>query len=309
MSIAELGVYSGPVRTALDDNAEGVSTFEKFAGRPVTRRSDFLPDQTWRQLETCEWLFEAEAKSPVKRKLDLGVPMLPRQEAADGWTLSDVASGKTDSTWQRFADILALWNDKIDLYLRLGWEFNGSWYPWKANDYGAFCEAFRRVWTIIIQKAPLVKFIWNPSQGKYGLILPETCWPGDRYVDMVGLDFYDYHWLYQEKGTSKAIRDRVWKILAHDKYGLDWWAQFALDHRKPFVLPEWGPGIKYNGGGDNPDFVHRVLTHMEGLSAIEFGSYFNTGNNEVEHRLTLNTKLPLSAVAFQQRMSAWRTEG
>ena len=80
----------------------------------------------------------------------------------------------------------------------------------------------------------------------------EDAYPGDDYVDVIGLDIYD-----QEKWCK--IKDPVerWnKIYLNGDHGLKWHRDFANAHEKPMSYPEWGSGG--NDSGDNPYFIEQM---------------------------------------------------
>jgi len=98
------------------------------------------------------------------------------------------------SDWAR-----RLKNVKGDVYLRILHEFNGDWYPWciANNDKNPklFIQAFQHIRQIFWkEKADNVKFIWCPNS----MSTPQASWnnfmdayPGDEYVDVVGLDVFN----------------------------------------------------------------------------------------------------------------------
>lgn len=98
------------------------------------------------------------------------------------------------SDWAR-----RLKNVKGDVYLRILHEFNGNWYPWCVanNDKNPqhFIKAFRRIRGIFWnEKATNVRFVWCPNS----MSTPQASWnnfmdayPGDEYVDVVGLDVFN----------------------------------------------------------------------------------------------------------------------
>lgn len=88
---------------------------------------------------------------------------------------------------------------KGTILLRILHEFNGDWYPWciANNDKNPqlFIKAFIHIHDIFTaQNVKNVKFIWCPNS----MSLPQERWnfimdayPGDEYVDYVGLDIYN----------------------------------------------------------------------------------------------------------------------
>lgn len=88
---------------------------------------------------------------------------------------------------------------KGTVLLRILHEFNGDWYPWCIvnNDRNPelLVKAYRRIYAAFKnQEVKNVKFIWCPNS----MSLPQEKWnyimdayPGDAYVDFVGLDIYN----------------------------------------------------------------------------------------------------------------------
>lgn len=302
------GVYAGPGTT-------GVRAAQDFAatlGAPITRRSDFLADSTWIGMEgSIPYALDAHAAGPAMT-LDLAVPLLTRESKASGETLASIADGARDELWHHLAEQLAA-HPRDPIALRPGHEMDGNWYPWStclAGGYDAYAAAYRRLWSIIATTPGTqhVTFTWCVTNGRRSVSpTPELAYPGDRYVDTIGVDFYDYSWLYARDGQGKAVRDRAWGLLTTGAYSLPWWADFARAHRKPLALPEWGIGTKADGtaGGDNADFVHRVLDACA-AGGIASASYFEAQGNGVDHRIaTPTTAFPAAAGAYRGRMSAW----
>jgi beta-mannanase len=90
---------------------------------------------------------------------------------------------------------------KVDgiVLLRILHEFNGDWYPWciakNNNDPVLLVKAFQHIHNIFKeQQVTNVKFIWCPNstsfpQEKWNYIM--DAYPGDEFVDYVGLDIYN----------------------------------------------------------------------------------------------------------------------
>lgn len=298
------GVYAGPGAKGV----EGAKAFAKYFNAPLTRRRDFLPYDRWDQIATGDWVLTAHKDETLD--LDLAIPLMTWEGIAGGETLRDVANGNRDVEYSRLAKAIASTNH-TEITVSLGWEFNGNWYPWRTTDDTAqdFIDAYRRVWALFVGDHNMdhVKFIWCVSNGPLSSFPnPVLAWPGDRYVDLVGVDFYDYHWSYSRSGTSKTQRDNVFLDLTNAEDGLDRWLEYGEYYKKPVVLPEWGAASKADrtGGGDNSDFVNRVLSLIEQRKVL-WGSYFEAGNESVDHRIATNdSKLPSCRGAFRSRMSA-----
>jgi hypothetical protein len=134
--------------------------------------------------------------------------------------------------------------------VRLGWEFNGDM-DWRGTDPDTWIACYRHAATAIRATDPDVLLDWTinghgtPSSVCGGR--STNCYPGDAYVDIVGIDNYDHF----PAVRTVADFDRV----AAQPDGLDWLFAFAQAHGKPFSVGEWGvvPGAT-DGRGD-PEFV------------------------------------------------------
>jgi hypothetical protein len=116
---------------------------------------------------------------------------------------------------------------KGTVLLRILHEFNGDWYPWclanNDQDPKLFIKAYRHIHDIFTaRKADNVKFIWCPNSMSW----PQESWnfimdayPGDAYVDYVGLDIYN--------GAGKEFS--VWRSFR--KEGIE--NYFVLTQRLP----------------------------------------------------------------------------
>lgn len=74
-------------------------------------------------------------------------------------------------------------------------------------------------------------------------------YPGDDYVDYVGIDAYDVSYAWRtypypddcDAGCRADRQERAWDKAIHGgKRGLEFWADFARHRGKPLTLPEWG---------------------------------------------------------------------
>lgn len=138
-------------------------------------------------------------------------------------------------------------------------------------------------------------FDWNPALG-WNSVRAEEAWPGDDYVDVVGIDVYD--WVYGEGALSPEDR---WDRLLTMEYGLDWFASFAAEHGKPLSVPEWGLASANSngggGGGDDPLFVRNLAAWMSEHRVV-YEAYFDVDLPGGErHALTA---FPTAATAYRE---------
>ena len=275
-----IGVYTGPAGTA----AHG--SFSAWLGTEATYALDYVDDaQSWTNMASfSDWMLDPWAswvRAKAGRRLVISVPML--NQASSG-KLADGANGAFDAYFATLAQEIA---DKGlgEAIIRLGWEANGDWYPWKAStDPEAWKAFFRRIVGVMRAVQPQVagqprqafEFLLNYNRGTSGTAIRfDTIYPGDDVVDMLGLDVYDHKWM-----DTTSAPDVRWNEVLHGEMGLDQFKAFAAAHGKPMSIPEWGlaqQGIDDNGGvGDNPYFIDRIADWFaENPAALRFQSYFN----------------------------------
>lgn len=115
-------------------------------------------------------------------------------------SLRSIASGKQDKALRSFAKSLAESGGII--MIRFAHEMNGDWYPWagfhNGKDPVPYIDAWRKAHDVINKevgnKATLV-WIWsvnNRSVPSEPWNRPHHYYPGDGYVDIIGVDGYNW---------------------------------------------------------------------------------------------------------------------
>lgn len=224
-----------------------------------------------------------------------GVAMIPEHSGA---TLSAGAVGAYDRYYLLLAQRLVA-GGQGDVWLRLGWEFNGDWYGWRASGSpGTFAAYYRRIVDVMrTVSGAHFRYVWNPSLGA-AAFPAERAWPGNSYVDAIGLDVYDACWAQGTypvpSGASPAQADvrrqQAWSGYLHEDHGLNFWAGYAAEHGVPLALPEWGlVSAGLHGGGDSPTFIDSI--HAWAVSHhVVFESYFDSAGDLGDHRLATYPK-------------------
>jgi len=261
-----LGVYIG------GGNRSGFASFASWLGKTPAYVVDFLVGTSWSTIGDPSWVSSQWAGSGAK--LVFSVSMLP----SSGATLAAGASGSYDSYFTTLANALVS-EGNGDIIIRLGWEMNGNWFPWSIqggneSNYAAF---FRRIVTAMRAVSPNFKFDWCPACGSSyvsgAFLNSEACYPGDGYVDYIGLDLYDQSWV-----TGWNVESNRWASYLTEPYGLNWHKAFAATHGKQVSFPEWGLMTGGNGGGDSPPFVQNMYDWMA-ASNLGYQSYFDFSNS------------------------------
>ena len=279
---AKLGVYRG------GGNSGGVHEFEVWLGRPVDVALDFLAQSTWNEIAAPTWWASRWGATPYR--VVYSVPMLPDS----GGTLQQGAGGAYNSYFRQLAQTL-LANGEGDSIVRIGWEFNGSWMRWNAQaDPAAFVGYWRQiVETMRSVTGTRFAFDWSPNRGR-GSVAPDLAYPGDSYVDYVGMDSYDTGWA---EGWQDPVRR--WQTMLTEPYGLEWHRRFAAEHGKQMSYPEWGLWIRDDGhgGGDDPYYIEKMRAWID-ANDVAYHSYFEYDAPDGQHRL-MTGQFPLGAAAFR----------
>lgn len=219
----------------------------------------------------------------------------PAGQATVRAALQATVNGSNDSQFSTAANYLKS-GGFSDAVIRLGWEFDGGWMPWSSvGNEALWASAFRHVVDVFRGISPSFRFDWN---GDPSFMQTQTAaYPGDGYVDIIGLDVYDkgipVAWNSSTLGWSDPTAAFNWELV-----NLRWQRDFAIAHGKQVSYPEWGlSGVNAsttsNVGGDDPTFVRGMYNWMTSLPAtgagsLAYHSYFNEDADDGNHRLTAN---------------------
>ena len=270
-----LGVFRGSGKPA------EVTAYEKWLGKPVNHVVDFVgrtPVGTanpWAKIDDPSWWCNQWRDKPWQ--LSLSTAMLPNSD----FTLAAGAKGTYNSHWDKFGRTLVA-KGCGDAILRLGWEFNGKFFPWAAGGKEASYAAYWRQIVTTLRKVPgqSFRFDWCPLAGVPNADLAKA-WPGAAYVDFVGLDAYDTSNLIGSTGAKR------WETQLTRVAGLNWHAKFAAEQGKPMSFPEWGVTTRVNdkvGGNDNPYYITKMMEWIRSHN-FAYTSYFEDNAVDGDHRL------------------------
>lgn len=118
-------------------------------------------------------------KQYVERAKQAGAALQIAWEPMDGL---DAVKEETVRQWAREAKAAG-----IPIFLRYASEMNGNWVVWH-GDPQKYIQNFRMVHDIMEQEAPNVAMVWSPGEVPMYSIPPY--YPGDAYVDWVGVSLY-----------------------------------------------------------------------------------------------------------------------
>jgi len=238
-----LGDYVGWV------DPSGMAQFGTETGTHPTLATDYL-DRTdgWSAMDAAYGM-----GGWGSYRLVLGVPIIP---GSSGGTLAQGASGAYNQYFATLAQNLVA-EGEGNAILRLGWEFNGNWYPWSvANNTDA--QNFAAFWRQIVNTMRAVpgeqfSFLWNPNLGGSSSWNLADAYPGSAYVDYIGSDTYDEYW------GSPMTPQNSWSNILNQTWGLNWLVSFAASEGRPIAIPEWSVCIRSDGHGlgDDPYFINQ----------------------------------------------------
>ena len=286
-------------------NTAGLTKLSSTLPQPIALGSDYFDERSWAGVDSDMWLIQRWRATNLP--MVWGVPMLP---STGGVSLATGATGAYNSYFSLLASNLVA-NGQGSSTLRLGWEFNMPSFPWFAAGQA---PAFVAYWQQIVNTMRAVPganftFEWNVSRGAGGWSDKamgnfDNYYPGDAYVDVVGLDVYDQAW-----NTYPGPAQEFQNIQAQP-WGLNWISGLAAAHGKAMAIPELGLGVGPSApnsgvftatgpvcGGDNPAFI----TDMMGWAAanhVRDVGFWDYGPSSID-----NGANPLTAAALRQALA------
>ena len=172
------------------------------------------------------------------------MPGAEAENASPDWSCAAIAKGKQDDYIRQYATDLKKFGHPI--MLRFAHEMNGTWYPWgtgfnkkgerqNGNDPAAYVAMWRHVWGIFKSVgASNAYWVWSTNllflNAQNSLAQQQAdfaaLYPGDEYVDWIGLDGYNNGTKAKWKSFSELFGDSYKTITALTQ--------------KPFTLAEFG---------------------------------------------------------------------
>lgn len=272
--------------------------FEAWRGAPIQTATDYMEWSNWSEIEDPSWDIAAWQQAPSIQPV-LSIPMW----AATGGSLSAAAAGSYNQYFATMAKNLIA-GGLGSAIIRLGWEFNGDWYPWSATNSTTAAE-YAKAWRAIVGTIQAVPgghftFDWSMTVNDGG-VNPSLAYPGDQYVNYIGMDVYDWD---ESPGMTAAQR---WNAIVNDGYGLAWQANFAAQHHKQISFAEWALAYDPNdpgaGGGDDPTFIQNMYNWF-GSHNTAFEDYFDADANGDDFGITTgNGEFPNATALYEQLYS------
>jgi mannan endo-1,4-beta-mannosidase len=242
-----LGAYVG------SDSAGALTSFERTLGAHVAIASSFrgwgdvFPDQAQRQ--------QAATGHTLLVAWDLGATRATRfatftDGSHDGYLAQEAAAARSFGK---------------PLYIRPWAEMNGDWVPFQptargdrpaGGTYAQFVSAWRYLVTFFRRHgATNVRWVFNPTTDTYAQTTAVSrIWPGTAYVDVLGLDGYNW-------GNGGVLR---WRSFA-DIYTVQYRRLIALAPRLPVWVCEFGSKANNENDGAPIDPRHSKASWYAGM--------------------------------------------
>jgi Glycosyl hydrolase family 26 len=264
-------VLLGVWQAGVPEDMSTLSTFQHDAGKKaaiVALWRDFgssknVLDVSWLQTIADQGSIPLIFWSPVN--WDVGTSQAP-------YSLSAIISGGEDSYIRGWAQQLAAYGQPV--FLLWGHQMNGNWYPW-GDQPKKYVAAWRHIHDIFVSAgATNVLWVWGPNVFKPGSLAKNAVsfYPGNRYVDWVGLAGYNV----PEKGWSsfKQLFSYAYRTLT---------ARIA----KPFMVSEMESGEatpkQAKAGKSKAHWIMQALTvEIPNMKRIDAFVWFNEDKSKAQ---------------------------
>ncbi|TMV48436.1 hypothetical protein FE783_18145 [Paenibacillus mesophilus] len=166
----------------------------------------------------------------------------------------------------------------IPIFLRYAGEMNGDWTAW-SGDAAKYIEKFRIVASVMHAEAPNVAMVWSP--GDVPRFNMAGFYPGDEYVDWVGVSLYTEPYSHGNPDESMEANTPIEKL--EELYAL-------YADRKPVMLSESAVSHYTNvDGKSHTDFALMNLDRLYRVMRVKYPrlkaiTYFNVDLKTKESR-------------------------
>jgi hypothetical protein len=234
------------------------------------------------------WVAEAPQSHQLVVEVDLIPSNLSDVNDPLSWETSCAAGDFNSYASQLGANLVSagLQNSVI----RLASEANGTW----EGDYVGSTTQEQTLWAscfdnevTALRSAAGEHFLidWNPDACTQPIPWANY-YPGNSYVDIMGLDLYDVDCHTPDTAVS-------YSTLSNEAFGLVSFEAFAASQGKPMSFPEWG--LASSSAGDDPAYISGIASTVNNGN-FAFQEYFDTGSGG---SLPIDAgSTPLSAAAY-----------
>lgn len=179
----------------------------------------------------------------------------------------DILNGEYDSYFTRYAQAIAKFEHPV--LLRFGNEMNGDWCIYSAYHTGKDTEIYKKCYRYIHEiftenGANNVLWVWNPNEKSF----PNFTWnamemyyPGNEYVDIIGLTGYN---------TGTYYSGESWRSFRQIYSGL--YQKYEAMFSQPLMITEFGCS---SIGGDKAAWIANMFQELPNYPAIKVAIWWN----------------------------------
>lgn len=202
-------------------------------------------------------------------------------------TTKQIAQGVYDAYFVEAAQAVKEFGSPI--FISIDHEMNGTWYPYSEAypnsgvTAGDFVMAWQRIVNIFRKVgANNAAFVWSPNVPDVGPVAFTKYYPGDDYVDWIGVSFYS--------GNRMEAMDTIYRTYSD---------------RKPFFITEWATAPEksryYPGYPGDANWVNQVfqalVTRYPRVKAISWFNWNKGDGNYLLQRVPDQTRVYAADVA------------
>jgi hypothetical protein len=263
--LVALGMLLGCCGVAAAEPGSGESAAAEGIARPPVALGTFIHD-SYRRPQLYDKFTREVGRAPVVigSYKNWGIPLIDAEQLDAIWSrgavpmitwepwgrqtysLRDIARGRYDAYINRSAAAAVRWGKPF--FLRFAHEMNGGWYPWGRGTNGNTPRIYREAWRHLVKifrahGADNLRWVWAPNQNFSGRYPFARYYPGDNWVDWIGLD--GFNWQLSPR----------WQNF--DQIFAGSYDALVRLSRKPVMIAETG---SWENGGSKEAWISRALT-------------------------------------------------
>ncbi len=272
---------SSPLLGIYDDRMNVLREMERWLGRSHAIQTVFTP---WNR-GAIDGLFERilpNIWNAGRIPLVTWEPYTESPEATDENIVTRIVDGEFDGYIDDWATQLADWlagpdgqsDDDRRLYLRFAHEMNGDWYPWSPADAGESIapEDYIEMWRHVHDRVERtgvnrnhLQWIWCVNHVDVGAYGAEELYPGDSYVDWVGVD--GFNWGHSQEWSAWRTPNETFSEM---------FSRLQALTEKPRCVPEFGCSSVTKSGHDPEQkaaWIREAFAYFDGQ--VKLACWFN----------------------------------
>ena len=272
LQVPEHGAYTGAYIDFGDYedevSVEKIEDFEKLVGKhqAIIASSSYWGEQTFPK-DNLELIWRHKAIplifwSPWDRPYE-------EDKGPDKFSLTSIIEGKWDAYIDNWGDEAKKFGQPF--FVSFANEMNGTWFPWSGNFYGGKTsvpnanplayegpETFKKAYRHVVDRVRArggTNVLWVFHAMNYSF--PQDTWnlaaqyyPGDDYVDWMGLSVYGQQYIDDKWSPFPPLLLWPYQELTR------------INPKKPIMLAEWGCG-EYPQAGSKSEFIKDAFDEME----------------------------------------------